>query len=201
LASGTIARAAALIAGAALAACASSPAIVTVGNQTITKAQLEAKLYNSPAAVQALEQMIQSLALEQYAQRNGITVTDAEVAQKEAALAANYPKGTWEQAMAARGLTPDELRAAIRSQIILDEALGRNIIITDTQVRDYYARNRARFDRPPHAMTLAQAHDEIVAELRRQAEGPMVAPFLQKLLQNIKIEVHDPRFTSLSVGP
>jgi foldase protein PrsA len=194
---GFVARVAASLVAVTLIACSRDETVMTVGGDAITKGQLEAKLYASPAAEQMLQQMAQTIALDQYAEKNGITVSDAEIAQKESMLASSYPAGSWEQAMASRGLTRDDVRAALRSQIILDKAVGRSVSISDSQVRDYFERNRARFDTPTHKATLASAHDAIVDELRRQQEGPLVAPFLQKLMQSSKIVGHDPRFADL----
>jgi hypothetical protein len=194
---GFAARVAASFVAASLIACSRDETVMTVGGEAITKGQLEARLYASPAAEQMLQQMAQTIALDQYAEKNGITVSDAEIAQKEALLASNYPAGSWEQAMESRGLTRDEVRSALRSQIILDKAVGRSVSITDAQVRDYFERNRTHFDTPTRKATLASAHDQIVDELRRQQEGPLVAPFLQKLMRDGKIVGRDPRFADL----
>jgi foldase protein PrsA len=192
-----VARAVAFTACVCLGACSGKDVLVSVGNQDITKAQLEEKLYASPTAELMLQQMVKSIALTQYAQQHGITVTDGQIAEKEALLSDQYPKGEWKAAMAARGLMDDDIKTALRAQMILEEAVGQDIRISEAQIRDYYDLNRGRFRHNGSVMTLAMARDQIVSELRRKAEGPLIASFSAKLLKSAAIQPHDPRFSTL----
>src|SRR5665213_3704033 len=79
---------------ASLAAC-SGGAIATVNGQAISKSDLDAKLESSPAAKSTLQQMVQEIALDQYAKANNITVSDDEIAKKEDEIKANFPNGSW----------------------------------------------------------------------------------------------------------
>src|SRR5579875_3776305 len=57
--------------------------VVTVNGTAITKAQLDNELESSPAALGTLQNMVRSELLDQYAQKNNITVTDADIKKKE----------------------------------------------------------------------------------------------------------------------
>ncbi len=139
----------ALLFGASLAACAGSGgSVATVNGQPISQSAFEAKLEESPVARSVLQQMVQEELIEQYAKNNNIVVTDAEVTQREDELKANFPSGSWDQMLQARGLTEADVRAALREQIILDKALAKDVTITPAQVKEYFDKNRAAFDKP-----------------------------------------------------
>src|SRR5579871_5282778 len=48
----------------------------------------------------------------------------------------------------ARGLTESDVRNALREQIILDKALAKDVTVTPAQIKDYFNKNHATFDKP-----------------------------------------------------
>ncbi|HLX26196.1 MAG TPA: peptidylprolyl isomerase, partial [Candidatus Cybelea sp.] len=46
------------------------------------------------------------------------------------------------------GLSEADVRSALREQVILDKALAKDVTITPAQVKDYFNKNRASFDKP-----------------------------------------------------
>lgn len=142
-----IAGLAALLLGAALTACAGS-AVATVNGEPISKSAFEDKLATSPGARNTLQQMVQEMLILQYAKKNNITITDDEVAKREDDLKANFPNGSWDEMLKARGLSEDDVRQALREQIILDKALANKVTVTPAQVKSYFDKNRAAFDKP-----------------------------------------------------
>jgi foldase protein PrsA len=157
----TIACLAALLLGASLAACANGGAIATVNGQPISKPAFEAKLESSPVARNILQQMVQEALIEQYAQNNHIVVTDAEIAAREDELKANFPNGSWDEMLKARNLTEDDVKQALREQVILDKALANQVNITPAQVKQYFDKNHAAFDKPEQV----QARHILVSDL------------------------------------
>ncbi|HET9029165.1 MAG TPA: peptidylprolyl isomerase [Candidatus Aquilonibacter sp.] len=148
---------------ASLAACGGNDsAIATVNGQAISKAQFDSKLESSPAALGTLQQMVRNELIDQYAKNNNITVTDDEIAKKEDALKANFPNGQWDEMLKARGLTETDVHDLLRTQIILDKAVGGNIKITDAQVKEYFDKNHAAFDKPEQV----RAKHILVADLK-----------------------------------
>ncbi len=142
-----VAGSVALMLGASLAACGGG-SVVTVNGQSISSAQLDTKLEGSPVARSILQQMVQEALITQYATQNHITITDAAITAREDQLKANYPADAWSQMLSARGLTEQDVHDALRIQLILDNALQRNITITDAQIAQYFSRNHAAFDTP-----------------------------------------------------
>ncbi|HUY41481.1 MAG TPA: peptidylprolyl isomerase [Candidatus Dormibacteraeota bacterium] len=142
-----VAGSVALLLGASLAACGGG-SVVTVNGQSISRAQLDTKLEGSPIARSILQQMVQEALITQYAAQNHIAITDADIAAREDQLKANYPGDAWSQMLAARGLTEQDVHDALRIQLILDNALQRNITVTDAQIAQYFSHNHAAFDTP-----------------------------------------------------
>jgi len=132
--------------GASLAAC-SGGSIATVNGQAISKSDFDAKLEGSPASRGVLQQMVQDALLDQYAQKNGITVTDDEIAKKENEIKANFPNGSWDEMLKSRGMTEDDVHHILHQQIVLDKAVGKDIKIDDAQIKAYWDKNHAAFDK------------------------------------------------------
>jgi foldase protein PrsA len=139
---------AALLLGTSLAACAGGGAVATVNGQPISQADFDKRLAASPMARTVLQQMVQETLLAQYAKNNNITVSDAEIDARENQLKANFPAGAWDEMLKARGLTESDVRSALREQLILDKALAKDVTITPTQIKTYFDKNHASFDKP-----------------------------------------------------
>jgi foldase protein PrsA len=145
-----------------LTACASGGTIATVNGQAISKADFDNKLESSPAALSTLQQMVREELLTQYAQKNNITVSDAQIAAKEDQIKANFPPGSWSDMLKSRGLTEQDVHNALRDQIIIDQAVGKNINVTDAQIKQYFDKNHAQFDQPASV----QARHILVPDLK-----------------------------------
>jgi foldase protein PrsA len=145
-----------------LTACAAGGSIATVNGQSISKSDFDNKLESSPAAVSTLQQMVREILLQQYAQKNNITVSDAEIASKEDTIKANFPPGSWSDMLKSRGLTEDDVHKLISDQIIIDKAVGANVKISDAQIAAYFEKNHAAFDKPAQVT----ARHILVADLK-----------------------------------
>jgi foldase protein PrsA len=137
-----------------LAACGGGGAggnVATVNGQAITHADLDSKLEGSPAARGVLQQMVTNDLIDQYAKQHNITVSQDEINKVEDQYKSQYPNGQWDDLLKARGLTEQDVQDLIRRQIILDKAVGGNIHISETQIKDYFNKNHAQFDKPAMA--------------------------------------------------
>jgi foldase protein PrsA len=139
---------AALLMGTSLAACSGGDAVATVNGQPISRSAFNARLESSPMGRTVLQQMVQETLIDQYAKNNNINVTDAEIDAKETQIKANFPSGSWDEMLKARGLTEADVRSALREQIILDKALAKDVTIRPAQIQDYFNKNRGTFDKP-----------------------------------------------------
>ncbi len=157
-----VAGLATLLLAATLAACSSGGSIATVNGQSISKADFDSKLESNPAAISTLQQMVREILIEQYAQKNNITVSDADIAAKEDQIKQNFPPGSWDDMLKSRGLTEDDVHKLLRDQIIIDRAVGKNITVSDAQIKAYFDKNHAAFDKPEEV----QARHILVADLK-----------------------------------
>jgi foldase protein PrsA len=139
---------AALLFGASLAACASGGTVATVNGQPISESAFNTKLEGTPLARTVLQQMVQDALIDQYAKNNNITATDAEINAREDQIKQNFPAGSWDEMLKSRNLTEDDVHAALREQLILDKALGSQVKVTPAQIKDYFDKNHATFDKP-----------------------------------------------------
>lgn len=126
--------------------------VVTVKGQTITHAQLDSQLENSPAARSVLQTLVTNDLIDQYAKDHNVQVSQAEIDKNENQYKAQYPNGGWDDLLKSRNLTEKDVQDLIRRQLVLQQAVGKNIHISDKQIADYFAKNHAQFDTP------AQAH-------------------------------------------
>jgi foldase protein PrsA len=157
-----VAGLATMLLAATITACAGGGSIATVNGQSISKADFDSKLEGSPAAISTLQQMVREVLIEQYAQKNNITVTDADIAAREDQIKQNFPPGSWDDMLKARGLTEDDVHKLLRDQIIIDKAVGKNVNVSDAQIKSYFDKNHAAFDKPEEL----QARHILVADLK-----------------------------------
>jgi foldase protein PrsA len=141
-------RLAGLLLSTFLAACSSGGAVATVNGQPISRPTFDSRLEASPMGRTVLQQLVQEMLIQQYAKTNNITVTDAEIDARENQIKANFPSGSWDEMLKARGLTETDVRSALREQIILDKALSKDVTIKPAQIADYFNKNHASFDKP-----------------------------------------------------
>jgi foldase protein PrsA len=138
---------AALMMGTSLAAC-SGGAVATVNGEPISRSAFNARLESSPMGRTVLQQMVQETLIEQYAKNNNINVTDAEVDAREAQIKQNFPSGSWDEMLKARGLTEADVRAALKEQLIIDKGLSKDVTVTPASIKQYFDKNHATFDKP-----------------------------------------------------
>ena len=139
---------ASLLMGTTLAACSSGGAVATVNGQPITRSEFDSRLESSPMGRTVLQQLVQETLIDQYAKSNGISVSDADIDARENQIKANFPSGSWDEMLKARGLTEADVRSALRDQIVLDKALEKDVTIKPSQIQDYFNKNHATFDKP-----------------------------------------------------
>lgn len=156
-----------------LAACGGgSGNVATVNGQAVTHADLDAKLEGSPAARGVLQQMVTNDLIDQYAKDHNISVSQDEINKVEDQYKSQYPNGQWDELLKARGLSEQDVQDLIRRQIILDKAVGGNIHITEAQIKAYYDKNHAQFDKPAMARARhilvpnKQIADKVEADLK-----------------------------------
>ena len=137
---------------ASLAACANSSGgggnIAAVNGQAITRADFDKKLESSPAARQALNQMVQQDLIDQYARDKKVDVTDAEIDKKLDETKARFPAGQFEQILKQQGLSEADVRQILKQQLVLEKAVAPQVKVSDADIKAYFDKNHQLFDKP-----------------------------------------------------
>lgn len=175
----------------------SGGALVQVGDKKVTEAELRQRLktaldrarqqqpmldmtqfVNSGGFDQVLEQIINGLALEQYARDNGMAVSksavDGEIASIPAfqGLDGKFSQATFNQILAREGITADQLRADIARETLAQWLVGPTI--GATQVPNQFAL--------PYASLMLERRKGSVAYVPTGAIAPGAAPTDAELL-------------------
>ena len=144
-----LALAATALLGLTVAGCASgssSADVASVNGVKISRAEYDGKLEAGPAGKAALNQLVQSQLIDQYAADNHIDISDAEVSKKEDEIKAKYPPGQFEQILKAQNLTEDDVRKILKQQLVVEKAVGASVKVSDADIKAYLDKNHATLD-------------------------------------------------------
>lgn len=131
---------------------------------------------------QAVSFLVQREQFEQQAKSLGVEITDKQVDDRLAQIQKQYfggDKKKYEKQLADQGLSDAQVRKDIRAQIVSEkvfERVARDVKVTDQQVADYYAKNKAQYSQPEsrevrHILVKTKAKaDDIVRQLAGGAD-------------------------------
>lgn len=160
-----------------LAGCHKTPpatVAATVNNRPITYAQVD-RIYQSQlsspgdrtsddlAQIQKLEvlrSLIENEIMLQRAEKLGLMATESEVDAKYAELKAPYTQEEFQKQLDTRKMTATDLKTQLRRDLSVQKLINKEITsrisITDREITEFYAANRASFNRAEPAVHLAQ---------------------------------------------
>jgi foldase protein PrsA len=155
--------------GLSLAACSQGGGggdIATVNGQKISRAQFDVKLEALPQAKTVLNQLVQAVLVDQYARDNKLDIADADVSKKLDEIKARYPAGQFDAAIKAQGFSDFEVHNIIRQQLVVERAVGKDIDVTEGDIKKYFDQSHATLDKGEqlHARHILVA-DEKTAKL------------------------------------
>lgn len=175
-------------AGLTVAACGGGvpdDAVATVGDATVTKADLEALLAQAQTQMKAqgmnvpeegsatydhyvaqiVNYLVQEQIVAQSAEELGVSITDEEVNEQVAQLEQAYGGAEKvEELLKEQGMTMQLLRRSIRSQTLSDraaEVVTKDASVTDDEVRGYWDAHKAELRKQKKTATLAKARTTI----------------------------------------
>jgi peptidyl-prolyl cis-trans isomerase SurA len=110
--------------------------------------------------LEILRSMIQEEIMLQRAEKLGLMATDADVDAKLNELRAPYTSEEFQKQLNAKKMTVDDLKTQIRRQLSVDKLFNKEITarisISDKDVQEYYAANKAAFNIPEPQVHLLQ---------------------------------------------
>ncbi|MBE7561258.1 peptidylprolyl isomerase [bacterium] len=132
--------------------------VATVGDRTITNRMMHDRLQyyedrmeerHVPAAQAAemlpllrrevLKEMIPRMVVEEVAEADDVVATTPEVEETLARLEQNLrAQNAYEEFLASRGWTPEDLRAAARQEVLVRQLIAKHVRISDASVAEVY---------------------------------------------------------------
>jgi foldase protein PrsA len=131
------------------AGCAASKPVITVNGTAIPKSDFDNKLEgNSRSAEPVLQQMVDKLLIDQYASAHSISATDADIDAALTKIEANFPAGQFETVLKQQGLSMQDARDIVREQVLLKNAVDKNIKVDQPQIDAYMKTNKISLNSP-----------------------------------------------------
>lgn len=114
---------------------------------------------------QTLEGMVGEVLIAGEARKAGVSVTRAELDAKEAEVIKNLgPNVKLEDVLKFQGMTKDDFDGQIRLQMLIEKILGKNLQITETDIDNFIATNRATLSATDPAQLRVDARAAIVSQ-------------------------------------
>ncbi len=163
--------------------------VAVVNDEVITLSDLQRETLKRPTGSDqrlTLEDMIDRKLQMVAAKRNGMEVTDKELADAIADIMKrnNLDNKQFEEALGREGLTLDQYRAEFREQMTMSRLFNKfirtGLSVDEKEIREHYDRNLGQFSLPEEirvrllAVTVPEkASSEQIAEARQTAEALM----------------------------
>lgn len=179
-----------------------SEPVATVNGEEITRSELDAlrtqvatQQNTDPGTIdekQVLDTLIAQALIRQAAAQTDVTVSDEQVAAEVSSLTAQVGgEEAFTQAMAAQGITEDELRSQIRDQLITQAYLEQElelsqITATDEEVTTAYEEIATGGEEVPPLEEVRGQVEELVIQQKQQTE---VDALIAQLRAEAEVEV------------
>jgi foldase protein PrsA len=133
----------------ATAGCAASKPVITVNGTAINKSDFDNKLEgNQRSAEPVLQQMVDKVLIDQYASAHGISASDADIDASLTKIEANFPAGQFDTVLKSQGLTMQDARDIVREQVLLKNAVDKDIKVDQAQIDAYMKTNNVTMNSP-----------------------------------------------------
>ncbi len=133
-----------------------------------------------------LDSMITKDLVFQEAQKEKVSVTDAEVNTAVKDLEDNLKKQGQDlnTVLTAQGMTMADVRAQIKLQKIIEKILGKDVVVSQTEVQTYLEQNSSLM---PTNLSSEEASKAAVEQLKQQKTQAKLSAWIETLKKNAKI--------------
>jgi len=135
---------------------------------------------------QVLNNIVTEMLINQEAKKQNVTANKADLDQKFTEID-NQLKAqgqTLDAALTANGETRADFDSQMKTQIVLEKILGKDVSVTDQEISDYFTKNKATYAKDA---TLASEAATIKSTLLQQKLTDKLQPFLTDLQSKAKI--------------
>ena len=132
-----------------------------------------------------LESLINKKLIDEEAKKQGITVTDEEADAQMKAIEAQFAGGgvSFDDLLTQQGLTREELKEQLHTQLKIEKLLAEKIVVTDEEVAAYIKENKITLPKG----TETAAKDQIKEDIRQQKMATEVDAWVTELRTNAKV--------------
>ncbi|MFC5450843.1 peptidyl-prolyl cis-trans isomerase [Paenibacillus aestuarii] len=159
----------------------SDKAVATVNGVNITSAQLYDAMVAGGGA-QTLDSLISDELINQEAKKANITVTDEDMNNELASVKKSFgSESEFQQTLTSYGMTLDDLKKNMKSQVLLKKILSPQVNITDDQIKQYYDQNLESLKTPEQvqaahiSVATKEEADAISAQLKSGGDFAAIA--------------------------
>jgi foldase protein PrsA len=131
-----------------------------------------------------LDTLVRDALIEQEAKKENVTVSDSEVNSEISQLSGNLQKQgqTLNQVLVTQGMTEDDLRNLIRLDKLVQKMVSKNVTVSNTEVNDYIAKNKASLPNVSGNALKQQVKSELLQQKTNDA--------VQAWLANLQAKAH-----------
>ncbi|TBL76031.1 peptidyl-prolyl cis-trans isomerase [Paenibacillus thalictri] len=147
--------------------------VAKVNGVNITEQQLYTAMLKG-GGQQMLDTLITDELISQEAKKAGVQVTDSDMDEEMSSVKGSFSSDEeFQQALASYGMTIDDLKDNMKSQVMLKKILAPQVTISDDDIKKYYDENLATLKVPEQVkashITVAtkDAADTILADLKK----------------------------------
>jgi foldase protein PrsA len=135
---------------------------------------------------QVLTTLVRNTLIEQEARKQNVTVSDKEIGEEIKKLEGNLQKQgqKLEQVLTMQGMTKEDLLRLIRLDKMVGKMVGKDIKISDQQVKEYIEQNKESLPTDQNEKDLKATVSE---QLKQQQLNEKVRTWLEALQKNAKI--------------
>jgi len=159
--------------------------VAIVNNRPISRFGFDRAL-EKQGGQQVLDNIVTEMLINQEAQKQNVMATRADLDQKFTEID-NQLKTQGQgldAALAANGQTRADFDSQMKTQIVLEKMLGKDISVTDEEINSYFTENKATFDK---GATLESEKANIKNTLLQQKLSEKLQPWLKDLQSKAKI--------------
>jgi len=159
--------------------------VAIVNNRPISRFGFDRAL-EKQGGQQVLNNIVMEMLIQQEAKKQNVTANKADLDQKFTEID-NQLKAqgqTLEAALTANGETRADFDSQMKTQILLEKMLGKDISVTDEEINTYFTENKATFAK---GATLASETANIKSTLLQQKLSDKLQPWLKDLQSKAKI--------------
>jgi len=160
--------------------------VAMVNGQPITRLSLIREL-EKQGGKSTLNSLVTKSLILQEAKKQKITVTDEEVEKSLSQLADNLKAQgeDLDQLLQMQGMTREGLKEQFRIQNTIEKILGKDISVTDQEIKSYIDQNKSAF---PKDMGAEEASAAAREQLARQKIGEKASSWVDSLRTSAKIQ-------------